>query len=142
MGSHSWSSAKGTLTQQLRDGKLNTLVQWGAAKDPEISRYAKRDVPLILDYARNDADRQVLTLFDSSISIGRPLLAPPGVPAARVDALRRAFDETMKDAEFLTEAKRLNLDIRPMAGVDLQELATAVTRAPPEIVARAQELMK
>jgi tripartite-type tricarboxylate transporter receptor subunit TctC len=142
MGSHSWSSAKATLAQHLRDGKISILVQWGPAKDPEISRYAKRDVPLILEYARNDMDREVLTLFDSSMSIGRPLLAPPDVPRARVDALRRAFDETVKDADFLAEAKRLNLDIRPMAGVELQQLATDVTRASPEIVARAQELSK
>jgi tripartite-type tricarboxylate transporter receptor subunit TctC len=142
MGSHSWSTAKATMAQHLRDGKISVLVQWGPAKDPEISEFAKRDVPLILDYARNDMDREVLTLFDSSMSIGRPLFAPPDVPRARVDALRRAFDETMTDAEFLAEAKRLNMDIRPMAGIELQKLATDVAHASPAIVARAQALLK
>ena len=66
MGSHSWSAAKATMAQYFRDGKMSVLVQWGPAKDPEISDHAKRDVPLILDYARNDMDREVLTLFNSS----------------------------------------------------------------------------
>jgi hypothetical protein len=100
MGSHSWSAAKATLGQYLSEGKMSVLVQWGPAKDPDISDHAKHDVPLIVDYAHNDMDREVLTLFNSSISIGRPLLAPPDVPRERVDALRRAFDETMADQDF------------------------------------------
>jgi hypothetical protein len=126
----------------LKDRKVNVLVQWGPAKDPEISAYAKRDVPLIIEFARNDQDREVLTLFNSNMSIGRPLLAPPDVPRARVDALRKAFDETMTDPEFLDEDRRLNLDIRPLAGVDLQKLATEVSQASPATVARARNLLK
>jgi tripartite-type tricarboxylate transporter receptor subunit TctC len=142
MGSHSWSAAKATMAQYFRDGKMSVLVQWGPAKDPDISDQAKRDVPLILDYARNDMDREVLTLFNSSISIGRPLIAPPDVPRARVEALRRAFDETMTDSEFLAEAKRLNMDIKPMAGIELQKLALNVAHTSPATVARAQALVK
>jgi tripartite-type tricarboxylate transporter receptor subunit TctC len=142
LGSHSWSTAKATMGHFLKERKMNVLVQWGPGKDPEISAYAMRDVPLIVEFARNDQDREVLTLFNSSMSIGRPLLAPPDVPRARVDALRKAFDETMQDPEFLAEAKRLNLDIRPLAGIDLQKLATDVSRASPETVARARDLLK
>lgn len=142
MGSHSWSAAKATLGQYLSEGKMSVLVQWGPAKDPDISDHAKHDVPLIVDYAHNDMDREVLTLFNSSISIGRPLLAPPDVPRERVDALRRAFDETMADQDFLAEAKRLNMDIRPMAGIELQKLAVHVAQTSPATVARAQALLK
>lgn len=140
IGSHSWSTAKATMTRHLDAGKLNMLVQWGPARDPEISSYAKREVPLILDFARHDSDRDVLKLLNSSMAVGRPLLAPPDVPQARVSALRLAFDATMKDPEFLAEARKSRLDIKPMSGTDLQALATEVVRTAPAIVERAMAL--
>ena len=141
MGSHSWSTAKVTATQLLKEGKLNMLVQWGPSKDPEISEYAKREVPLMLEYARTDVDRNVVKLLSSGMAIGRPLYAPPGVPQPRVAALRKAFDETMRDPEFLAEAKKESADIRPMSGADLQTLATEVVRTPPEIVDKMLEML-
>jgi tripartite-type tricarboxylate transporter receptor subunit TctC len=140
IGGHSWSAAKATLSQQLRDRKINIVVQWGPSKDPEISEYARRDIPLITEYAHNDIDREVLKLIDSNMSIGRPLFASPDIPPARTAALRRAFDDTMKDSEFLSEAKRLNMDIRPLPGTDLQQLVTEVVRASPQVIERAKAL--
>jgi tripartite-type tricarboxylate transporter receptor subunit TctC len=142
IGSHSWSTAKVTAAHHLRESKLNVLVQWGPSKDPEISQIAKRDVPLMSDYARTDVDRSIVRLMSSGMAIGRPLYAPPAVPQARVAALRKAFDDIMKDPEFLAEAKKANADIRPMSGGDLQTLATEVVRTPPEIVARLQALLQ
>jgi tripartite-type tricarboxylate transporter receptor subunit TctC len=142
IGSHSWSTAKVTVAQHLQEGELNMLVQWGPTKDPEISEYAKREVPLMLEYARTDVDRSVVKLLSSGMAIGRPLYAPPGVPQPRVAALRKAFDQTMKDPEFLQEAKKSGADIRPMSGGDLQTLATEVVRTPPEIVARMQAMLQ
>jgi tripartite-type tricarboxylate transporter receptor subunit TctC len=141
IGSHSWSTAKVTVAHHLRDSKLNMLVQWGPSKDPEISEYAQRDVPLMFDYARTDVDRSVVKLMSSSMAIGRPLYAPPGVPLARVAALRKAFDDIMRDPAFLAEAKKSNADIRPMPGSELQALATEVVRTPPDIVAKLQALL-
>jgi len=134
IGSHSWSTAKVTAAHLLRENKLNMLVQWGPSQDPEISASAKRDVRLMDDYARTDFDRSVIKLMSSGMAIGRPLYAPPGVPPARVAALRKAFDDIMKDPEFLAEAKKSSADIRPMSGTDLQALATEVVRTPPAIV--------
>jgi tripartite-type tricarboxylate transporter receptor subunit TctC len=134
IGSHSWSTAKVTAAHLLRENKLNMLVQWGPSQDPEISASAKRDVRLMDDYARTDFDRSVIKLMSSGMAIGRPLYAPPGVPPARVAALRKAFDDIMKDPEFLAEAKKSNVDVRPMSGVELQALATEVVRTPSEIV--------
>lgn len=142
IGSHSWSTAKVTVAHHLRDSKLNMLVQWGPSKDPEISRYAKREVPLMFDYARTDIDRSLIKLMSSGMAIGRPLYAPPGAPPARVAALRKAFDDIMKDSEFLAEAKKANADIRPMSGGDLQALATEVVRTPPEIVAKMLAMLR
>jgi tripartite-type tricarboxylate transporter receptor subunit TctC len=134
IGSHSWSTAKVTAAHLLRENKLNMLVHWGPSQDPEISASAKRDVRLMDDYARTDFDRSVIKLMSSGMAIGRPLYAPPGVPPARVAALRKAFDDIMKDPEFLAEAKKSNVDVRPMSGVELQALATEVVRTPSEIV--------
>ena len=142
IGAHAWSTTKATLTRQLKDGKLNLLVQWGPAKDPEISTFATRNVPLITEYAQSPADRQVLDLINSGMALGRPLRTPPDVPAERVEALRRAFTETMGDAEFLQTAKAMNMDIKPMLGTDLQRLAAEVAQAPPAITSRAIELTR
>jgi hypothetical protein len=142
IGSHSWSTAKVTVAHHLRENKLNMLVQWGPSKDPEISTYAKREVPLMFEYARTDFDRTVVKLMSSGMAIGRPLYAPPGVPQARVAALRKAFDDIMEDPEFLAEAKKTHADIRPMSGTDLQALATEVVRTPPEIVAKMLAMLR
>jgi tripartite-type tricarboxylate transporter receptor subunit TctC len=141
IGGTTWSSVKATMRPMLDARKVNMLVQWGASKDPEISAYANRDVPLIQEFGQTDLDRRVLVFIGSGAAFGRPLLAPPGVPRERVDILRRTFDLTMKDPEFLAEAARLNMDIKPLAGTELQRIATDVVRSRPEDLARAKELI-
>jgi len=125
----------------LEARKINLLVQWGASADPEISAYAKRKVPLIQDYGQTELDRRVLVFIGSGAAFGRPILAPPGVPPERVSILRQAFDRTMTDPGFLAEAAKLNMDIKPLAGVELQRIATEVVQSPPEGLARAKELI-
>jgi tripartite-type tricarboxylate transporter receptor subunit TctC len=142
IGSHSWSTAKVTVANHLREQKLNILVQWGPSKDPEISEIAKHDVPLMSEYARTDIDRSIVKLMSSGMAIGRPLYTPPGVPPARVAALRKAFDDTMKDPEFLDEAKKAHADLRPMSGTDLQTLVTEVVRTPPEVVTKLNSVLQ
>jgi hypothetical protein len=141
IGGTTWASVKATMRPILDARKVNVLVQWGASKDGEISAYAQRDVPVIQDYGQNDLDRRVLVFIGSGAAFGRPLMAPPGVPAERVQILRRAFDRTMADPEFLTEAARLNMEIKPLAGEELQRIAIEVAQAPPEAIARAKELI-
>jgi tripartite-type tricarboxylate transporter receptor subunit TctC len=77
----------------------------------------------------------------ASATIGRPFAAPPALPDDRVRALRQAFDATMKDAEFLAEAAKASMDIKPMSGEALQQLATEVAQAPAEGLTRAKELI-
>jgi tripartite-type tricarboxylate transporter receptor subunit TctC len=141
IGGTTWSSVKATMRPMLDARKLNMLVQWGATKDPEISAYANRDVPLIQELGQSDLDRRVLLFIGSGAAFGRPLLAPPGIPRERVDILRQAFDRTMKDPEFLAEAARLNMDIKSLAGAELQKIATDVVQSRPEDLARAKELI-
>jgi tripartite-type tricarboxylate transporter receptor subunit TctC len=142
MGAHAWSNAKATLSGLLKDHKLNFLVQWGPGKDPEISQVAGRDVPLIKEYAKSEIDQRMLVLFNSSMSLGRPILAPPDVPPERVAALRRAFAQTMQDREFLERARSANMDIKPLLGAELQALATSVANAPAEVTARMVEVIQ
>jgi tripartite-type tricarboxylate transporter receptor subunit TctC len=141
IGGTTWSSVKATMRPMLDARKINILAQWGATKDAEISNYAGRDVPLIQELGQTDLDRRVLTFIGSGAAFGRPLLAPPGVPAERVAMLRRAFDRTVADPEFLAEAMRLNMDIKPLAGEELQRIATDAVRLSSESLARAKELI-
>ena len=101
----------------------------------------KREIPLILELAQNDLDYKALSFITSSATLGRPFAAPPGMPEDRLQTLRRAFDETMKDPEFLAEASKASMDIKPLSGEALQELATEVAQAPPERLERAKELI-
>jgi hypothetical protein len=140
IGGTTWSSVKATMRPLLDARKISMLVQWGATSDPEISEYARRKVPLIQDYGQNDLDRRVLVFIGSGAAFGRPLLAPPGVPAERVAILRESFDRTMKDPAFLAEAAKLNMDIKPLGGAELQRIAIEVVQSPPAGLARAKEL--
>jgi hypothetical protein len=130
IGGTTWSSLKATRGAKLRSREVGILIQWGTLKDPEISDYMRRDIALILDIPSNALDRQALNYIVASATIGRPFAAPPGMPQERVQALRRAFDATMTDPEFLAEAEKASMDIKPLAGEALQSLASEVAQAP------------
>ncbi len=92
---------------------------------------------------RRMIDRRVIELSEVPVPLpsGRPLVAPPGLPPERLAALRRAFDKTMQDADFLAEAKRLGLDIRPISGENLQKVIAEVAEAAPaDVIARVNDL--
>ena len=124
-GSNSWASWKASRPDWVRDKKLNVLVQIGLSKSPDLP-----DVPLLVDLATNDADRAAMRLVSAPPNVGRPIFTSPGVPAERVTALRRAFDATMKDPAFLDEAKKLNLDIAPISGEELQKVVADIIATP------------
>jgi tripartite-type tricarboxylate transporter receptor subunit TctC len=141
IGGTTWSSVKATMRPMLEARKINLLVQWGTKADPEISDYARRKVPLIHDLGQDRLDRFVLQFIGSGAAFGRPLLAAPGVPPERVAILRRAFDRTMADPAFRTEAAKLNMEIKPLGGDALQTMATEIAASPPQGLARARELI-
>ncbi len=134
-GSNSWSSWKSTKPDWLRDKKINILVQVGLTRDKELP-----EVPLLLELAGNDLDRNVLAFISAETSIARALVAPPDVPADRIEALRRAFDAAMKDPELLADAARSKIDIDAMRGEDAQRIADGIADASPAVIARAREL--
>ncbi len=136
-GSNSWASWKSTRPQWLAEKKIYILVQVGVKRNPELS-----DVPTMQELAKNDSDRQVLAFISADTAISRPLVTNQGVPRERVAALRRAFDATMKDPQFLAEAERSKTDISPMTGEEAQKIAAATINTPPDVLARANALIE
>ncbi|MDE2473937.1 MAG: hypothetical protein KGO48_02705, partial [Alphaproteobacteria bacterium] len=86
--------------------------------------------------------KAALKLIVSRQSIARPFAAPPGLPPERLQALRAAFDATMKDPQFLAEAKRLNLEVRPVSGSDVEKLIKELYATPPDVVKLAAQAEK
>jgi tripartite-type tricarboxylate transporter receptor subunit TctC len=131
---YSWSTIKSKHQPWLKEKKINILVQAALKKDPETA-----DVPLVLDMAKTEEQRQILKLILTSQETARPFAAPPGVPADRAAALRAAFDATMKDPEFLAEAKKLNLDINPLSGTAITRLLTELYAMPKSAIEKAAQ---
>jgi len=141
-GSNSWASTKSTTRQWIEDHKINILVQFSTHKDPEISEYMKRDVPVITELAKSDTDRKALAALVAGTAFGRPILAPPDVPAARVAALRKAFDETMKDRDFVAETSKAKMELNPIPGAELQKIAQSSVAIDDSVVKRVRELIE
>ena len=136
-GSYTWSDLKAAHPEWLKDHLINVLVQFGYEREPDLS-----DVPTMIDLGRNDKERAVFRFVSSDIPVGRPFLMPPEVPKDRVEALRKAFDETLKDPEFLADAKNAKVAITPVSGIDLQAIVQGIISTPPNIVQSAEQLMQ
>ncbi len=126
----SWSSIKSQ--KWLRDARINPLVQFGMEPNAELP-----DVPSAIGRAGNDEQRQVLRLLIAGQFVGRPFFAPPDLPADRKNALRQAFEVTMKDPHFLAEAGKLDLEISPITAATIDEFLTDIYRTPTEVVRKA-----
>jgi tripartite-type tricarboxylate transporter receptor subunit TctC len=136
-GSNSWASWKATRPQWLAENKIIILVQVGVKRNPELP-----DIPTMQDLGKTDLDKRVLTFISVDTAISRPLVTNGGVPRERVEALRRAFDATMKDPEFLAEAAQTKTDISPMTGEEAQKIAESTIATPPDVLARANTLIE
>ena len=113
-----------------RSGEINLLLQAALSPDPRVH------APMVLDAARSQEDRGSLELFFARAAIGRPFVAPPGVAADRLAALRQAFAATLRDAVFLAEAKKQNLNVTPITAEEIFAVVARAYRTPPEIVQR------
>jgi tripartite-type tricarboxylate transporter receptor subunit TctC len=136
--SNTWASYKATTPAWVRDKKLNLLLQVGLQKEPELP-----DVPLLLDLARNDEERQIFGFFSKVAALTRPMATGPGVPPDRVAALRKAFMDTMSDPEFLSEAAKLNAEVGPtMDGETVQRLTLEILKTPKPLLEKVRSVMK
>ena len=125
----SWSSIKSQKTAWLKEKKINIVVQMGMAKHPDLP-----NVPSLIELAQNDEQRQMLRLIFTQLVLGRPFMAPPGIPEDRKLALRRAFDATMKDPEFLEEAAKLDLEISPVGAQAIDDLLVELYKTPKSVI--------
>ncbi|HSV21577.1 MAG TPA: hypothetical protein VLJ17_00960 [Xanthobacteraceae bacterium] len=132
----SWSSVKATHGSWIAEKKLNVLVQLSLQKHRDLP-----DIPLVTDFAKTDEELQILKLIFARQVMGRPFLAPPGIPAERAEALRTAFMATMTDPAFTADAERSQLEVNPVAGDDLQKLVAEIYRTPAEVAKKAAELL-
>lgn len=133
----SWSSLTATRPTWVAEKKVSLLLQLALAKHEDLP-----DVPLATDLAKTDEQKQILKLFFARQVMGRPFLAPPGIPAERTQALRKAFMDTMHDPDFLADARKSRLDIDPVPGEKLDALMREMYQTPPDIARKAAEALK
>jgi len=131
--STSWTAVKVAHPDWRPDKKINVIVQFSLKKHPEL-----QDVPTVVELARNDEERQVLSAVVNAAEIGTAFFTAPGVPKDRVETLRRAFDATMKDPEFLAEAEKTKLTVGPLPGEELQKLVADVAAISPAILEKVR----
>jgi len=131
----SYSSMLSQSKALVEGKKINIVMQLALEKHEDLP-----NVPLIMDLPASPQDKAAIRLITSRQAIARPFTAPPGVPPERVKILRDAFDATMKDPDFIKEATRLALEVRPVNGADVQRLIQEVYASPPEVVKRASEI--
>lgn len=129
-----WSVTKTMRPEWLRDKKINLIVQYAGKRHPEL-----KDVPAVVELAENESQRKIFALYASGSDIGRAIVAPPGLASDVVQALRLAFDETMKDPAFLADLKTSTLDFDRLDGSELQSVVQRDAEAPPDVLNAARK---
>jgi hypothetical protein len=121
------------------DGRplFNFLLQWGLTRNKDYS-----DTPLLSELATTAEQKIVFDFVGRVASLARPIATNYDVRPERVAALRRAFDLTMKDPEFLGEAKRQLMEIEPAPGEVLQQLVTEIVNAPSAVVEKVRQAVR
>jgi tripartite-type tricarboxylate transporter receptor subunit TctC len=126
-----WASLKSQKPAWVRDKVVNVLIQ--DAIEP-IEELTNLGVPHIMKYAPDDTTRKVLELILSQTVFHRSFIAPPGTAPAQLAILRKAFDATMKDPQFLADADKLRIDVAPLSGERVQEVVRNLYASSPEVV--------
>jgi tripartite-type tricarboxylate transporter receptor subunit TctC len=136
-GTNPWASYVAVSPHYVKDKLIIPLIQVGLKKDPDLP-----DVPLLRDLAKTPEDQSVLDFMSRAVAVGRPIATTPGVPQERVEALRRAFDATLKDPEFIREAEKERADISAMSGEQLADLIQSLIETPDDIKARVKRAIQ
>jgi tripartite-type tricarboxylate transporter receptor subunit TctC len=133
-----WSTVKVTRHNWIDEKKVNLLMQFSLAKHPDLP-----NVPLITDFPKTDEQRQILRLIFGRQVMGRPFALPPGVPLDRVEALRKAFMDTMLDKDFAAEAESMKLEVKAVSGEEIENLINSIYQStPPDVAHKAAEMLK
>lgn len=134
--SFTWAAVKSARPNWIEQKQINVLLQLSMGRHPELP-----DVPLVADLARDEATRQIFTLAFGAQKMGRPVATTPGVPPERLQALRRAFDATMKDPDFREDARRSGLEVDgPITGEEVDEALREIYATPKSIVQKYETI--
>ena len=132
-----YAATKITNSQWVKDGKINFLLQIGLTKEKELP-----NVPLLLDLAKDDEQKQIFEFLSRVSYLGRVLVTGPGVPPERVEALRKAFMAMMRDPEFIEDAARGNAELSPIDGATVEKLYLEKLNTDPRVLARLKTAMQ
>ncbi len=136
--SNSWESTKSTWRKEMESGDMRIVLQATVKAHPDFAK-----VPMALDLAKSEeAKRLILTVVRVHGATVRPYALPPRTPKDRVQILRKAFMDTMKDADFLAETKKANLDINPEDGATLEQNVKEIFKLEPALLAKLKEILK
>lgn len=135
----SWAAFTRRAVKEMLEGgtRVAVFTQMGMKAAPDLPH-----VENALDRVKTEADRQVLKALLTEHSMARPFAAPPGVSGARVQVLRKAFLQTLRDPSLLEEAKRMRVEINPLPGEELQSLVMDLKKLPPEVKEKVRSLME
>ena len=131
----SFGSLRVNKPEWLANNYVTVLIQLGLIKHPDLP-----DVPLLIDLVKSPDDRAALELMLAPFDMARPFFAPPGVPAERIEILRKAFDAAMKDPALIADAAKQRLDLMPMSGAEMQATFTKLHALPEPVLERARAL--
>ena len=131
------SSLQAAYGEQLRNNRLRFLAQFGHEK-----RWSRLpDTPTARELVKSPEDLAILALAELPLRVARPFMAPPDIPKAQADILKKAFMDTNRDPAYLEEAKRLQVDISPLPGETVQETFAGATRIPADVIARYRAIL-
>jgi tripartite-type tricarboxylate transporter receptor subunit TctC len=131
-----WAAVEADHPDWLKNGLVRTVMQIGLEPSAQLPA-----VPLITDFAHSKQEQDLLRLLIGWSVMGRPFVAPPGVPKARIQALRDAFEATMKDPGFRSDMARARLDVDPMSAQQIMQLLNQAYAAPPQLVQEADQFL-
>lgn len=120
----------------LKDGRFKILFNMEKNPIPGV------DAPTIYKFTKTQEQRDLIGLYNSSVELGRPVVAPPGVPQDRIAVLRLAFDATMKDPAFLDDAGKQKLEINSLTGEQLTELIADLMKTPPSLSEKMESMTR
>jgi tripartite-type tricarboxylate transporter receptor subunit TctC len=136
-GSNSYMSYLFQNPDWITDKQINVIFQMTLKRDPLLP-----DVPALIELAKTDEQRQIVSLLATTESVGRPVMAPPGTPADRVAILRKALSDSVKDPGFLQDAKKARLEVQPIGGEDMQAMIAALVATKPDVVEKYKEAVQ
>ena len=135
---NSWESFRATWPNEIQGGEMTIVLNSTAKPIADLP-----NVPLAINYAKTDEARKLIPALVHSVGpAARPYVLPPGTPKDRIATLQKAFMDTMKDPEFLADAKKAKLDINPLDGAELEKNVREVFNLDPKLIPRAKEILK